>query len=326
MRRPRVAVFVPALALFGVAVLGVGVEPGSAAADTSVAFAFQDPRIDESSGLATGVRHPDVVYTHNDSGDGPRLFAVGPDGKTIATFRVRGAKARDWEAMAAGPNDRGQASLYLADIGDNLGGAWPTISVYQVREPPALLDARLDSVRYTFRYADGARDAEALLVDPRNGRLYVASKEDRKGKKGPGLYAAPKRLRTDKVNVLRRIATVPEQVTDGAYAPDGRHFVLRTYFSAYLYDRPGHRVARFGLPSQIQGEGVTFTPDGGALLTSSEGFNSDVLRVSLPEKHRPTPSESPGQGVGAQTGGLTPLWLAAVVAVFLFMLARGRRR
>src|SRR5581483_4478856 len=38
-----------------------------------------DPRIDESSGLAASRRHPGIVYTFNDSGGSPRVFALGPD-------------------------------------------------------------------------------------------------------------------------------------------------------------------------------------------------------------------------------------------------------
>ena len=32
----------------------------------------------ELSGLAAGIRSPDVVYAQNDSGDSARFFALGP--------------------------------------------------------------------------------------------------------------------------------------------------------------------------------------------------------------------------------------------------------
>ena len=40
----------------------------------------------ESSGLAAGVRSPGVWYTHNDSGDTARFFAMGSDGRSFGTF------------------------------------------------------------------------------------------------------------------------------------------------------------------------------------------------------------------------------------------------
>ena len=190
-----------------------------------------------------------VLWTHNDSGGDPALYAVGSDGRTLATLTLAGAEARDWEAMAAGRDDRGRPALFVGDIGDN-NGVWPEVAVYRVAEPAELRDATVPAARYRLRYADGPHDAEALLVDPRSNRLYVATKEVA----GGGLYRAPARLRTDQVNLLRRVARVPPVVTDGAWLPDGRGFVLRDYQGAYVYAAPGRRVGAFELPLQLQGE------------------------------------------------------------------------
>ena len=202
-----------------------------------VALRLQDPRIQESSGLAGSRRHPEVLWTHNDSGDGPRLYALGANGRTLATLTLAGAGARDWEALAPGRDGRGRPALFVGDIGDNQD-LWPEVAVYRVTEPDRLRDATVPAVRYRLRYADGPRDAEALLVDPRSNRLYVATKSS----DGGGLYRAPARLHTDQVNVLRRVARVPPVVTDGSFAPDGRSFVLRDYQGAFVYAAPGRRV------------------------------------------------------------------------------------
>jgi hypothetical protein len=183
-------------------------------------------------------------------------------------------------------------------------------------------------VRYRLRYADGPRDAEALLVDPRSNRLYVATKDP----DGGGLYRAPPRLRTDQVNLLRRVARVPPVVTDGAFAPDGRGFVLRDYQSAYVYSAPGRRVGELPLPPQYQGHSV---------LVGSEGPASEVWRVPLPPAilarvtptTRPPPASAPtptGQPAAAAGWGSAPL-LAVTAALVLLatvaavVLARRRR-
>ena len=210
---PRLAVALAAGALLCVAAAASAQEVEGA----EVAVRLEDQRIFESSGLALSRRHQAVLWTHNDSGGEPALYAVGSDGRTLATLTLAGAEARDWEAMAAGRDDRGRPALFVGDIGDN-NGVWPEVAVYRVAEPAELRDATVPAARYRLRYADGPHDAEALLVDPRSNRLYVATKEVA----GGGLYRAPARLRTGQVNVLRRVARVPPVVTDGAWLPDGR--------------------------------------------------------------------------------------------------------
>ena len=37
--------------------------------------------------------------------------------------------------MATGKDEQGRPALFVADIGDNLGGAWPYVTVYRVPEP-----------------------------------------------------------------------------------------------------------------------------------------------------------------------------------------------
>ncbi|HEV7932727.1 MAG TPA: hypothetical protein VGP70_10490 [Actinomadura sp.] len=255
--------------------LGPGVAHADPAPGPQVAFTISDRRISESSGLAASRRHPGIVYTHNDSGGSPLIFAVGPDGRTKATFTLGNAGARDWEGIALGRDETGPA-LFVGDIGDNLGGAWPYVTVYRVPEPTEIRDQTLHATAFRLKYEDGPRNAESVLVDPRTNRLYIASKQV-----GGGLYEAPARLRTDRLNVLRRVGRAPLLATDGAYAPDGRSFVIRTYFAAHIYTEPGKLLRIISLPSQEQGESVSYTPDGRSLLAGSEGPGQPVLRVPV---------------------------------------------
>src|SRR6266568_6264490 len=45
---------------------------------------FQSPRLVESSGVAVSRAYPGVLWTHNDSGDGPYLYATDLRGPTAA--------------------------------------------------------------------------------------------------------------------------------------------------------------------------------------------------------------------------------------------------
>lgn len=270
------AVAVAALLLCGPAALpaaaAVGDEP------PSVAFSLEDDRITESSGLAASRRHKGVYWTHNDSEDGPYVYAVDSEGRTVATVTLRGVDPRDVEAISVGPGGR----IYVGDIGDNDGVVWPEVWIYGFTEPKELADTTVDAVRYTVRYADGPRDAEALMVDPKTGRAYIASKEDEDG--AAGLYEGPEKLSSSEVNTFRRTGTVP-WVTDGAISPDGTRLALRGYFWADLYRWKDGRATKLGkeldVPVQRQGESVTFTADGRSLMFGSEGSGSQVWRLPL---------------------------------------------
>src|SRR5215813_6353086 len=96
---------------------------------------LENQSIKESSGIAASRRNTGVFWTHNDSGDGPFIFAFDRQGKHRGVWRVIGAKAVDWEDMAIGPGSRrGRSYLYLGDIGDN-SKKRDQITVYRVAEP-----------------------------------------------------------------------------------------------------------------------------------------------------------------------------------------------
>lgn len=178
--------------------------------------------------------------------------------------------------------------LYVGDIGDNLDGTWPEVWIYRFAEPKALRDQTVDITRYTVKYDAGPRNAEALMVQPKTGRVYIASKNE----KGGHLYEGPAKLSAQGVNFFRSIGDVP-WVTDGAFSPDGTRLVLRGYFWADAYrwvDGRPQRIGSLTLPMQRQGESVAFTRDGRAVMYGSEGSDSAVWREPLRGRSCPTAS------------------------------------
>jgi hypothetical protein len=313
-----------ACAAFGV----LAVMPGTARAGdgTKRLCTVKDARITESSGLAASRRHPGIVYTFNDSGGRPEVYALGPDCRTRATLRFAGAHNRDWEAMALGPD-----GIYVGDIGDNLD-AWPYVTVYRVPEPARLRSQTLRATEYRIKYADGPRNAETMMIDPRTGRLSIASKGF-----GDSLYEAPGKLRTGGFTILHKVADAPFYATDGAYAPDGRTFVIRGYGDAQIYRAPGKRIADVDIPNQQQGEGITFSADGRSLLLSSEGTGQPLWQVPVPASALPpkpagaAPSGASAKGPsGGSTSGSTKgsgstlVLVAAAIVVVAVVFARRR--
>jgi hypothetical protein len=309
------------------------------------------PSLTESSGVASSSVSDEWLFTHEDSGAASEVHAVGTDGRLLATFRL-GVQARDWEDMA-----RAGDTLYLADIGDNRGARDLGLLVHQVPEPavdPAREGVVTDlppTASYRLRYPDLPRDAETLLVHPGTGRAYVVTK----GVLGrPEVWAAPLPLLPGGVpNVLERVAQVDPRrtgtsggpgigraanvlVTAGDVSPDGGRVALRTYTDLYEWRVPdGDVAAAFDedpvvvpLPPTVQGEGLAYTRDGTALLTTTEGAGGEVHRVPSPlGAAAADPPTSPADGDGVprpwRTAGAVA---AAAVLVGAALLLRRRPR
>ncbi|MEV7375127.1 WD40 repeat domain-containing protein [Streptomyces sp. NPDC090301] len=294
-------------------------------------FTIEDSRVTESSGLAASRAHPGIYWTHNDQ-DAPLIYGIDSrTGKTVATLTMQGVGTpRDMEAIAVGPD----GDIYVGDIGDNLDGSWDHVWVYRFPEPKVLKDQKVAAKQYVVKYADGARNAEALMVHPKTGRVYIASKNE----DGGGLYAGPERLSLSGTNVFRRIGEVP-WVTDGAFSPDGDRLVLRGYLMAREYTwkdgRLGDEGTSIGAPFQGQAESVTYTPDGSAFMLGSEGQQSRVVRLDRqdagrsPEKPGGSP-DTPGAPQTPQSpaadGGQGNTTLGFLVLGGAFVLVFGIKR
>ncbi|MDF3300480.1 WD40 repeat domain-containing protein [Streptomyces tropicalis] len=319
----------PLALLAGALLVGVLATPAPAA-DGDGGFTIKDPRIKESSGLAASHLHPGIYWTHNDSDDGPYLYAVDSrTGRTVATVTLSGiGRPRDVEAISIGPGNE----IYVGDIGDNLGGTWSHVWIYRLPEPKALRDQTVRATQYTVTYANGPRDAESLVVHPRTGRVYIIDKKE----DGGHLFEGPPRLSASGTNVFRPIAPVDLWATDAAFSPDGRRLAVRGYFGGIAYDFDGGRIRRTGqlnVPLQAQGESVTYSADGTKLLYGSEGADSpvevrDAPGASASESPSPDGSSASGGGILGGAGSLgTVAVAAAVVAAALLGLRRlGRRR
>ncbi|HEV8325713.1 MAG TPA: hypothetical protein VG389_29150 [Myxococcota bacterium] len=275
--------------------------PGCARCDAPrLAATMARADINESSGLVASRAHPGVVWTHNDSGDAPRLFAVrASDGADLGAFTLLGADAVDWEDVALGPCSppAGAAAppagscLWAADIGDNFRSR-TSAAVYRVPEPAPLAGGGdhdvPGAVAFPFVYPDGPHDAETLLADPRSGRLYVVTKT----KSGPStVFRFPDGAAAGSTATLVPVATLDfsalgQQVTGGDVSPDGTRVAIRTYDAAVIYAVPPGAAldAAFRSPACPvpidaggQGESVAFSADGRSLWSTREAIPAPLF-------------------------------------------------
>lgn len=143
----------------------------------------------EVSGLVDSRANANTFWVHNDSGDSARFFAMSRSGTLLGTFPLAGVSANDWEDIAIGPKAGGGNYLYLGDIGDN-NAARSNVSVHRVVEPVSTTSATISAGSYAtlkLTYPNGARDVEAMFVDPIGGELYLISKR----RLVPEVYSVP---------------------------------------------------------------------------------------------------------------------------------------
>lgn len=256
-----------------------------------------DPDLTEISGVAPSRAHTGVLWVHNDSGSPAELYALGPDGGVVARLDVPDTEAVDWEDIALGRGASPETdALFIGDIGDNTDEPVrdePPV-VIRVDEPdPFLADGTTGPpTRIPFAYADGPRDAEALLADPLTGEVVIVSKQWDGSVAGAYVLPADVALADEGPSVELTLpratdvgGTEGAPVTGGDVSADGRIVALRTYTDVLLWDRdPTASLAATlaGAPTcsrvvaEPQGEAVGFGPDGRGFVTISEGLNQPI--------------------------------------------------
>ena len=260
-------------------------------AQHSVAGYVSDSALDEISGLTASRRNSNRYWVHNDSGDGPHLYAINASGSLRQTVSLSGISPRDWEDIATGPGPiGGEPYLYVADFGDN-HRVRSTITIYRLLEPTAgsgtSSTGSFDVL--TLTYPDGPHNAEALLVDPWDGSLLIVTKESGATAQlySTGSFGSGSHSRTLQ---HRGQTTISEIATGGDVSADGRSIVVRGYGGVHGWTRSAGETlwgalqgSRCSLASvgEPQGEAIAFTVDGSGYLTVSERTGAAVNLFAL---------------------------------------------
>lgn len=251
------------------------------------------PALTEASGLMISRDNPGVLWSHNDSPDIVRIFALSEAGTQLADFTLAGAAQVDWEDITLEPQ-AGQDLLYIGDIGDN-EAVRASIIVYRVAEPfvdvmTTTGTASLAGVTaMTLTYPDGPRDAETLMSDPRTGDLYIVEK---KLATNVGLYRKPA-PHVAGSSVLERVATISPGlfVAGGDISPSGDAILLRAFGTAVnfwrrpsagnLWDAFLVAACPITLNGEVQGEAICFSTAGCGFFTLGEGVGQPIHYMSI---------------------------------------------
>lgn len=247
--------------------------------------------IDEASGLAPSQNMNGFLWTIQDSGNPASLYLISKDGKSIKEFNVPGATNHDWEDVAIGPGpNSGIHYLYIGETGNNNQPVTATNVVYRI---PEITDqngtfsgASLEKI--TYKYPDGPRDAEALMVDPGTKDIIIVSKEATE----TGIYRLPFPQSTGETITAEKIGAIPgvSIVTSGDISGDGSEILIRTYLAAYYWKRKdgetiGNALSRasdkqLSVALEPQGEAICFDRQANGFYTISEKSNASSVSLN----------------------------------------------
>lgn len=280
----------------------IGRPPGPAAAGPGPECEYLETgirlpgEVPETSGLARSGRDPGLLWTHNDAGNAPELFAVDESGALIQRVRVVDAELVDWEDIESAPCGNATC-LYVGDIGDNEEDR-DRITVYRVTEPAPWATRTAPAAAFHARFPGGPRDAESLFIDG-GGVPYVITK----GRRGTvDLYRWPAPPRPGETVILERVrqlfaepADRRDRITAATSTPDRRWVGARSYRTIYLYPAAALLAGDDVRPLTIdlsgrtapRGESLAMADDGVMWISSEggdgEGATLSRIRCALPD-------------------------------------------
>jgi hypothetical protein len=241
---------------------------------------IEGKKMQEASGLAASISNPGMLWTHNDSGNDAEIFLIDKTGKLKSTVSLPDLKNRDWEDIVAGPGpEENKSYIYIGEIGDN-NAVYAHKFVYRIEEPTLTKDA--DTVLHaadaiTFRLPDGARDTEAMMIDPQTKDLYIFSKREA----NVNLYKLPyPQSTTETITAERIVKNLPFTLIVAAdMSKDGSEILIKNYNNVYYWKREkGETIeavirrtpAVLPYAAEPQGESITFDREGTGYYTLSE--------------------------------------------------------
>ena len=252
--------------------------------------------LNEISGMAASRLNKDVFWLHNDSGNENKIYAVDRNGKLVAILVLEGIEFVDTEDIALGPGpEAGVSYIYVADIGDN-SAVRDKKFIYRFPEPHFLPSDTVFKVTiskfdvFTFEYPDGKRDAETIMIDPRDKDIVIVSKRE----KNVNVYTSPIPQAGSSTIQFEKIAVLPfgnegfsnSGVTGGDISVDGSEIILKTYMKVYYYHRGSGRSlnevfkdkpVELDYVPEPQGEAICFGTDNEGFYTTSERSPLDVV-------------------------------------------------
>ena len=237
-----------------------------------------DEKLYEASGLVASRINKGMLWTINDSGNDARLFLIDNKGNTIHSYWIDKATNIDWEDLTIYTDDTGKSKIYIGDIGDNYT-IRKNINIIVLDEP--IFGDPNDTIitnykNYQFKYPDGAKDAETIMLDPLTSTLFVITKREENVR----IYEAPMMSNiSDTLDLIFKKALPFYNVTSGDVTANGEEILLKSYDSIYYWKRTEDETILEAMTRdhvildyspEPQGESIAWSVDNNGFFTLSE--------------------------------------------------------
>ncbi len=248
-----------------------------------------DDKVNESSGL---IFWQGKIWTHNDSGGEPDLYAIDTaTGKIIQTITLVNGQNTDWEDIT-----QDEANIYVGDVGNNRGNR-KNLRIYKIpkNQIPSTGNAALaDFETIYFSYSDQESfekkfnghnfDCEAITTLGDSIFLFTKNWADQRTK----VYALPKAAGVYELAPVKSF-DAGGLITGSAISPANDQLVLLGYvdFESFMWlfwdfdgsDFFGGNKLRVNFPEMIfvQTEGICFAGDNQVLISCEESSEFPTL-------------------------------------------------
>ncbi|MBL7873294.1 MAG: hypothetical protein JNM78_16870 [Cyclobacteriaceae bacterium] len=235
-----------------------------------------DKKLEEASGLVASVANPGYFWSHNDGGNPAEVFLMNEKAEIVMTCTLEGISNRDWEDIAISV-ESDTSYIYIGDIGDN-EAKFPYKIIYRFVEPVLITEKLLINHFDTlvFNLSDGARDTEALMIDPITQNLFIISKREKMVR----LYQVSSPFIFGDTTTAEFITGLPfEWIVASDISADGKEVLIKDYDNVFYWKRLASETIPELLktkPSILkyerepQGEAIAWRGDGSGYYTLSE--------------------------------------------------------
>jgi hypothetical protein len=234
-------------------------------------------KLREVSGITYSRNNAEHLWANQDSGNPPFLYLIREDGTVADSLEIAGASNRDWEDLVCGngPVD-GRSYLYVGEIGDN-NASYQNYSIFRFEEPGAGEQAVTNYEELRFVYDDGARDAEAFVVDNTTKDIYIITKREEKSR----VYRIAYPQSASELNQANFLYELNYGgVVSAASSADGKEVLVKTYTQVFHYTKEPSVTIEDALKNsspkildyqlEPQGEAISFSASGDGFFTLSE--------------------------------------------------------
>lgn len=240
-------------------------------------------KISESSAVEV-TEKSDLIWTLEDSGNEPQLFALNKKGKIINTLHITNIQNTDWEDLTS---DK-QGNLYIGDFGNN-DNSRKDLSIYKITASDLTKKETTVAETVSFFYPEQTLfppkkserfyDVEAFFI---SGDYFYLFTKNRSSKFDGTtlLYQVPNKAGNHPAKLLSSFKTCDNfnhcAITSADISPDGGKVALLSADKVWIFsgfkdnDFLSANVEQIELNSFTQKEGICFVDNQTLLITDEK--------------------------------------------------------